>query len=291
MLVDLVEATMPDGLRLHGALFAPVSESAPAAPPVDAVMCLHGTGSNFYGSSLWSGLTPLLRTWGVAVLLVNTRGHDGISSSHGTPHRRLLGSAYEVVDECRHDVAGWVQFLEQRGLARVALLGHSLGAVKAVYALAHQPLPAVRCLLAVSPPRLACSYFRETARGPGFLEELGRAQALVDAGGPDTLMDVRFPLPYVVTAAGYIDKYGPAERYNVLKLVPRVSCPMLFTFGSVELQYGVAFQGLPDALLALRDAGADVRVGVIAGGDHQYAGVQGELAARLKSFVDKLPPT
>lgn len=288
MLVDLVEATMSDGLRLHGALHAPAANPTSQLLPIDAVICVHGTGSNFYSSSLWAGLVPQMLDWGVNVLTVNTRGHDGISSAHGAPNRRLLGSAYELVDECRHDISGWVRCLVERGFSRIALLGHSLGAVKAVYALAHEPQPSVRGVLAVSPPRLSYSYFKETVRGPGFLEELSRAQAHVDAGQPDTLMDVRFPLPYVVTAAGYLDKYGPAERYNVLNLAPRVACPMFFTYGSVELQYGIAFQGMPDALDALTAAGTNLRVGVIAGGDHHYAGVHAELAARLRSWLAKL---
>ena len=292
MIVDLVEATMPDGLRLHGALHAPPAVGFSRPPlPIDAVVCLHGTGSNFYGSSLWAGLIPQMLEWGVPVLTVNTRGHDGISSSHGAPNRRLLGSAYELVDDCRFDVAGWVQWLAARGHSRIALLGHSLGAVKAVYALAHEPQPTVRCVLAISPPRLSYSYFKETVRGPGFLEEVARAEALVATGQEEALMDVRFPLPYSVTASGYLDKYGPAERYNVLKFVQRVTCPMFFAYGTVELQYGIAFQGMPDALEQVAAAGANLRVGVVAGGDHNYAGVCPELSSRLRSFVRTLAST
>lgn len=284
MRVELVQAAMPDGLRLDGAWHAVPAGVAPSAE-VDTVLCLHGTGSNFYGSSLWRGLIPRLLDAGLAVLAVNTRGHDGVSITHGPEGRRLLGSAYERVDDCRLDVAGWLQLALERGAKRVALLGHSLGAVKAVYALAHEAHLPVARVVAISPPRLSYSFFKAQPRGAAFVEEHDRAAALVAEGRPDELMDVRFPIPYLVTAAGYLDKYGVAERYHLLKFAGRVACPLLCTFGSAELQQGMAFRGLPEELEALAATGANVRVDVVAGGDHVYSGVHAELAARVVRWL------
>jgi hypothetical protein len=116
------------------------------------------------------------------------------------------------------------------------------------------------------------------------LEEYAQAEAHVREGRPNTLMEVRYPLPYFVTAAGYVDKYGPAERYNILHLVDRVSCPALYTYGSVELE-GMAFRGLPEELESASEKGANLQVAVIAGGDHLYSGVVTELVARLQRAV------
>jgi pimeloyl-ACP methyl ester carboxylesterase len=290
MLVELVEAVTPDGLRLHGALHRAATASTVG---LDVILCLHGTGSNFYDSSLWAGLIPRMLSWGASALAVNTRGHDGISTLHGSPAgRHVLGSAYELVDDCRHDVAGWLGLLRQRGFGRIGLLGHSLGAVKAVYSLAHapaaqQPESSVECLLAISPPRLSHSYFKSTPRGPGFVQEYNRAEEHVRAGQPDLLMEVRFPLPYVVTAAGYIDKYGPAERYNILPLVAGVPCPQLYTYGTVELQYGMAFREMPEALAAAAVPGRQLDVAVVAGADHVYTAAHADLAARIERWLRK----
>ena len=75
---------------------------------------------------------------GSAALVVNTRGHDGISSTNAPVGRRLQGAAYEIVDACCHDVAAWLAWLRERGYRRLGLLGHSLGAVKAIYSQAHR---------------------------------------------------------------------------------------------------------------------------------------------------------
>jgi pimeloyl-ACP methyl ester carboxylesterase len=286
MLVDLVDAIAVDGVRLDGALHPPAEGVSPISG-IDAVIMLHGTGSNFYSSSLWSALIPKLRNWGVAVLAVNTRGHDGISAARQNQGRKLGGAAYEIFDECRHDVTAWAQFLAGRGYQRVALLGHSSGAVKAVYSLANEPPPNVACLLALSPPRLSYAHFAASPQASIFLDEYNQAKAHLEAGRSGALMEVRFPLPFVVTAAGYLDKYGPDERYNVLQFVDRVPCPALYTYGSIELD-NVAFRGMPDLLEAAAERGTNVRVAVVAGADHLYSGVASELETRLRKFVERM---
>ena len=106
-------------------------------------------------------------------------------------------------------------------------------------------------------------------------------------------MEVQFPIPYVVTAAGYLDKYGPGERFNVLSYVGHLRLPTLFAFGSAEVQNHVAFRGLPEAIEAAVQAPASpnplVEVAVIAGGDHVYSGVRSELMARLERWLMRLP--
>lgn len=286
MIVDLVQVSAADGVRLDGALQTP-PDGVAAQLGVDALLCLHGTGSNFYGSSLFAALAPRLLRAGVAVLTANTRGHDLISTVAGGA-RRVQGAAYEIVDECRLDAAAWVGWLAERGYRRIGLVGHSLGAVKAVYSLAHdedRSLAAVSCLLAISPPRLACSHFSQIPQAEEFQRDLAAAEAHVREGRGETLMAVRFPLPYLVSAAGYVDKYGPAERYNILNFAARVACPALYTFGSLEVQRNSAFQGLPELLEGQGAQGANLKVAVIAGADHFYTGAYSELADRLEFWL------
>jgi pimeloyl-ACP methyl ester carboxylesterase len=282
--VELVQALASDGLRLDGALHLPAVGSNPQFD-FDAVLCLHGTGSNFYGSKLWTGIIPGMLQWGAAVLAVNTRGHDLAYATAISNRRSMQGAAYEVVDECRFDVIGWLEFLAERGYHRVALLGHSSGAIKAVYAMAHDPHPAVRCVLAVSPPRLSHAHFLQSVNRSDFLDEYHKAEQCVKTGQPETLLSVYFPLPSLITAAGYIEKYGPDERYNVLKFVDRVTCPLLFTFGDLELR-NVAFGGLPEALQE-HSTSKRLSTAIVGGADHLYAGVYRELLDRFESWLRK----
>src|SRR5581483_8916205 len=122
------------------------------------VCLVHGTGGNFYSSTLFDTLAERLLSLGCGVLRVNTRGHDGISTAITQRGGRRLGAAYEIVDDCRHDIAAWVSWLVQAAGPRVGLIGHSLGAIKCLYALVNDPQPAVARLVAISPPCLSYSW-------------------------------------------------------------------------------------------------------------------------------------
>lgn len=291
MAVALVHTFAGDGLRLDGALHTPAS-NAPLQVGLDALVVLHGTGSNFYASRFLTYIAERAVDWGTACLVANTRGHDQVTTAlvqhaDGTTASRRIGSAYELVDECRLDVAAWIKLLGERGFTRLGILGHSLGAVKTVYAATHEPLPKVKVLIAVSPPRLSYSHFASSVRGPGFLAELAEAEAHLAAGRPEAIMDIHFPLPYLITAAGYIDKYGRDERYNLLNLVDRLPLPTLFTFGGSEIQQGIAFRGFVEALEEKKTAGANLSTAVIAAGDHQYTGVQSDLLNSIERWLRK----
>jgi pimeloyl-ACP methyl ester carboxylesterase len=283
MHAELVRALTPDGMRLDGALLAgdPVE-----AKSVDAALCLHGVGMNFYTSSTLEAVAPALRKLGIAVLLANTRGRDSLYTASVAMGRRRQGAAVEIVDECRHDVTGWCKFLVERGLHRILLVGHSLGAIKAVYSQAHERAASVVGVIAASAPRLSCQAFKNSLESAPFFESLATAEQLVKAGRGDELFVAKFPFPLLISAASYIDKYGPAERYNILNFVGRVAVPALFTYGSKELDSGgIAFAGLPEALAELPDKCGPLDVEVIAGADHNYTGCGESLAGAMSKWT------
>ena len=80
-----------------------------------AAILLHGVAGNFYTSSTFEPLIPKLQELGLAVLCVNTRGHDSVFGASLGNVRRRFGAAYEIVDDCRHDIAAWIEFLKSRG--------------------------------------------------------------------------------------------------------------------------------------------------------------------------------
>ena len=282
MLVDLVCVTTRDGVRLDGAYQA---AAAPPSIPVDAFCLVHGTGGSFYSSSLLEACAERLRALGCAALRVNTRGHDGVSTASTAQGGRRQGAAYEVVDDCRHDLAAWVDWLKARCGPRVGLLGHSLGAVKCLYAVAHEAQFGVAAVVAVSPPSLSYSRFAASPEGPQFLETYALAEQHVRDGRPAALLDVRLPLPFVITAAGYVEKYGPDERYNYLRFVERVPCPALVTLGSIEAANSSAFRGGAEALEALALPPDRLRVERVPGADHFYSGVRQDVIGRVEAWL------
>lgn len=287
MHAELVRTLTPDGMRLDGALLA---GDDIAERPVDAAICLHGVGANFYTCSTLEAVAPALRKLGISVLLANTRGHDSLYTASIAMGRRRQGAAVEIVDECRLDVAGWCKFLSEQGHSRILLVGHSLGAIKAVYSQAHEPVGNIVGLIAASPPRLSCQAFKNSLESAPFFDSLSTAEQLVKAGRGDELFLAKFPFPLLMSGTAYIDKYGPGERYNILDFAGRVSVPALFTYGSKELESGgIAFAGLPEALAKLPEKRSTLDIEVIAGADHNYTGCGQSLAAAMRRWIEERP--
>ena len=284
MLVELVETQTADGLRLDGFLRMADSDVS-GKTTCDAAILLSGVGSNFYGSSLMRHLTEMLVDSGVSALSVNTRGHDGVSTASTSRGGKLQGAAYEIVDDCRHDVTAWSDFLAQRGFSRIALIGHSLGAIKALYSQALQPHEQVSQVVAISPPRLSHKNFHHGPQSPAFFESLSTAQQLADRGEANMLFQATFPFPLVLSVATYLDKYGPESRYDIFQFAPRVVCPIRFIYGGDELENGgIAFAGLPEAIAKLSWSNPP-SIEVVPNANHFYAGRFDQLSAIVRSSL------
>lgn len=269
MLVDLVHVETSDGVRLDG-IFQKASEPSISQLGVDVIILHHGVYGNFYSAGMFDEYSEGLLANGCAVLRVNNRGHDPISRVKVKNDVKRYGAAYEVIDESRHDWEAWIDFAQAAGFERIGLWGHSLGAVKSIYYMALNRDTRVKFVVAGSPPRFSCSAFANMKEGTEFKKVLSQAQRYVEAGQPDTLMDVTNPYDILLTADVFIEKYGPDERYNILDYIPHVEVPLLITIGSCEAQANMAFNGLSEEVGNLAREFHNVTFESIPGADHSY---------------------
>ncbi|PKB67141.1 MAG: hypothetical protein BZY82_03925 [SAR202 cluster bacterium Io17-Chloro-G3] len=275
MLVDLVKVETRDRVRLDGILGKPTG-STKSQLGVDIVILHHGVTGNFYGPGMFAEYSDSLREQGCAVLRVNNRGHDPISQVREEEEPVRYGAAYEIVDDCRHDWEAWVTFAESMGYKRIGLWGHSLGAVKSIYYMAVQPDTRVTCVVASSPPRFSYSAYLAMEEGNAFKQQEELAQGLIREGKPDALMEADYPRRNLFTAKVFVDKYGPEERYNVLKHIPKVNVPILVTIGGAEgIVTGqgnskIGFTGLANEVQQLEEKMANLTFQIIPDADHSY---------------------
>ena len=229
MLVDLVATTTSDGVKLHGIFLEP--EQARTDLIVDAVLMVHGSGGNFYASPS-NPRAARLRDAGIPVALFNTRGHDVVGGRAGEVK---LGNAFEILDDCRMDMAAAVGWLVGRGYARVGIWGSSLGATKVVYAQAKNQDPHVGAVIALGPLRFSHEYYSQCEMKELHLKHYEEAKALVAAGKPDQIMPVDFPNPNAsFSAAVHLDRHC-SERYDITKdHADKVTCPFLILTGTEE---------------------------------------------------------
>jgi pimeloyl-ACP methyl ester carboxylesterase len=292
--VDLVSVETDDGVFLDGALHRPAANS-PTQFGVDLVICHHGAGGNFYRRfsrqpSLFDAVSDDLLRDGFTVLRVNNRGHDTAFPMG----RRTLGSAFEIVDDCRHDWKAWLDFAERGGYRHVALWGVSLGAVKTIYYLAQVQDQRVVCAIANSPPSFSYSMFLDSDAGANFREDLERATQLIQRGQGNTIIEVSVPPPplpdlprFWFSAQSYVDKYGPRDRYDYFRYLPQVRVPLLLTSGSLEDRSlaGLVFQALAIRGPLLHDEMPNVKYATIDGADHAYTNRTVELSETIRRWL------
>jgi pimeloyl-ACP methyl ester carboxylesterase len=278
MPAELVRATTPDGLTLDGAW----QPAPPGGLALDGACLVHGTGSNFYSSTFMEMLATNLHALGISVARINTRGHDSISTAVAAQGPLRQGAAFECIDDCRHDLSGWAEWLRKNAGPRLLLLGHSMGALKCLYAAAHQASLKPAAMVAISPPHLSYDWFRRSAKAQIFRENYERAERLAATENPG-LMEVQFPLSMFISPAGYLEKYGPDERYNLLRFVAKISCPVLFLFGQLEVEQNVAFQRPPEELRRLTSPTHTIEI--IPRADHFYTGARLGAWAAIESWL------
>jgi dienelactone hydrolase len=280
MLADLVEVATPEGIPLSGAYFAP-KRGRPL--PIDALVFFHGDGGHFY-RRIYLDMGLRMAARGLAFLSANRRGHDLVA--RGIMGGPLKGYAFEAVEESRADFAAWLALLRRQGHRRIAIGGHSGGAVRAVYAQATQRFADVVAVVAVSPGE----YNHQTLlslHGKAFASPYREAEKHLAEGRPDAFLIPGIPFNAVWTARTYVDCFHRDNRYSMVARAGNTACPTLFVFGSEECAPGP--HQLPLCGAARRGLEAagypNVQVKVIQGANHAYAGRERELLETVFSWL------
>ena len=283
MLADLVDVSTPEGISLSGAYFTPVGDAQ--FDSVDAVLFFHGDGGNFYGK-LYLGLGRRMAEKGIAFLSANRRGHDHVAS--GAKGGPLAGYAFESVDDSRADFGAWLELLRERGHRRIAIGGHSGGAVRAVYAQATERFADVDAVVAVSPGE----YDHEgiiRLHGEDFSAPFRESERNVAEGCSEALLRPGVPWGSTWSAGAYVDCFNQDNRYSVTTHAENTDCPTLFIFGSEESDVGGP-QEIPvcgAAQRSLRTVGySHVQVNEIDGANHGYAGRERELFETMLAWLN-----
>ena len=285
MRIDLEQVRTEDDVLLHGALRRPEGGPSSSAP-ADVVIMHHGVGGNFYNQHFFDPLGDRLLDAGCAILRVNNRGHD---LAYNSPKGRL-GAAFESVDDCLKDWKSWIDHAASLGFKRIALWGHSLGAVKSIYFLASGGDPRVAWAIATSPPQFSYSDYVSRPDGHLFTAYFDEAKRLVAEGKPDAVFPVTIPTNVILAAKTYLDKYGPEERFDIAKLLPNVRVPILVTIGAKEgagpeSPDRFSFLGLADQIGTLAQNQDNVSFSHIQGADHFYSGVTDDLWRAIDSWL------
>lgn len=287
MPVEHIRVETQDGLLLDGHLYRP-GEGLSNSLTVDCVILVHGTGSDFLAPGLLEFLAHSLTAAGCAVMRVNTRGHGIISRLASTAGSRTEGAAYEAVSEAPLDLAAWASLATDLGFQRLAFTGHSMGGVKSTLTLAAGPVPGVNWLICLGSPRFNYEELSTHPSAEPFRADYSRAVELIEAGQGEQLLHVRQPLPLTITAANFVEKYGPQNRYDIIRLLQKVQVPTLVLVGGAEVVRSGAYASQPRELQQIQQARADaapLTFQVVDGARTPFFGFESEVTGTVLDWL------
>lgn len=217
-----------DKERLHGLLFTPPQDRSDLA-----LLLVHGVAMNFY--------LPPLAVFGQELakrryhcFVINTRGHDWISRAGNL--NQFGGSAYESLEDCVADLDGALDWLRLKNYCRFILVGHSLGAIKAIIYQSTRQRPDIIGLVSCSAPRQF--HAERAARQPGFHELIALAQSKVAQGQGDEILSMPMGSnPGIFSARTLLNKFNPDNRNDLRPLAKRLHCPLLAIAGGAEPEF------------------------------------------------------
>ena len=278
---QLVSTQSEDGYLLEGALFTP-ADGGRQSPPV---VWMHGFTGRFYEQYIVT-IARRLAARGHVFVTGNNRGHHigaNIVNLRGGPNLRA-GGWWENFSDCQFDFSAWVEFAVNLGFPRVILVGHSLGALKAVTYMAESQDPRVRALVSASGPMRV---MRRQQQDP---ERVALARRMVADGRGEDLLPYD-GTPFSTSAQTLIwrtqanlDVYG-LERED--PPIGRVRCPVLFILGSQEPEIGTA-DDLP-TLTRNAASASSVETLYVEGADHVYTDRAEVVADGLAAWLARLP--
>lgn len=289
--MELVRCTTSDGLRLDGLLY---EAKGSARMAMDAIVMHHSVGGTFYAPDFYEQAIDSLTARGITVIRANNRGHD-IVNRHTAPDGSFfyVGAAFEQIDDCRKDWRAWIDLAAARGARKIALWGHSLGAVKTIYYAGTDRDPRLAAVIASSPPRFNhAQYQTDAVEWPQLAAQIAEARALVEAGKGDTLLRVTKPASLIMSAAAYVDKYGSPDGFDYARFIPVMQVPLLLTLGGAEGKQSrpgsarISLFGAEDYLRRLSGENRHMSHAIVEGADHWYRGCEEALTRTVLDFLE-----
>jgi pimeloyl-ACP methyl ester carboxylesterase len=288
VLYELAEVAAPDGILLQGMV-------TPSKRKALAVIYIHGLGGDFYGSPRKAdAFARECRRRGFGFFSFNNRGSgtmSGAKRKDGSPKGYSYvdaGRCYERFEDCVLDISAFVAEAKRRGYRKVALVGHSTGANKAVYYLSRDPDPVVSMAVLTGPVSDVPGQARLGGRRYRGLVALARRMAARKKGG--SLMPQSAPL-WPMTARRFLSLSVAGSHEDVFQYhmgkpayreLKRVKVPLLAVLGGKD-EY--ATMPPEDILASYRRANPLLEGAIIKGAFHSFSGKEGPLAGTVCGWL------
>lgn len=177
------------------------------------------------------------------VLLDNDRSSLAINLSLGVDNRHGFYDCnsphHHLQDNAVKEMSAWIAWLRDKGVAQVAILGHSRGANQSMVYAVEQIDPEVTHMVMLAPGagENVQSLYKERY-GKSLDQALAYARKLIAAGKGQELMheiDLLSCPKTSATAKTFVSYYAPDNKFRQFKsFLPKISIPTLVIAGSMD---------------------------------------------------------
>lgn len=288
MKTTFLRSTTKDSLILQGLLFEPDTQTT------KVVLHIHGMAGSFYENKFLDSMADTFTAGNWAFLAPNTRGHGFISDflkAEENEEYKRIGNSREIFEECTLDIQAWVDLLSEKGFTEIALQGHSLGSVKAVYYLVKSSDPRISKLILASPPDMVGLAETEA----DHQELLALSKKMTEEGRGEEFLPKLLWNWYWLSAKTYLDfglRDNPIDVFNTYdknkeSILSKVKVPILAFFGSKD---NAAILPLEEALGVIKDKAKACPVfdaAIIEDATHSYFSHEKEISKLILDWINK----
>ena len=285
--MQLVVTQTADGLNLAGLL-------AEATTKDTAIVHIHGMQGDFYDN-----MEPCFTGYaenGISFLAGENRGSyvtKRFKTTDGTG--KVIGGAYEIFEECVHDIKAWVDYAEAQGYRNIWLSSHSLGPAKAAYYMQQTDDRRIKGIIFLSPADNV-GLVKDPIGAADHAVCYPEAKQLHDAGKGSQLLSHLLWGDKVLSADTYLNLFSDDSASNVFhyydptlswEVVNSLKIPVIAFTGTKDdgiepvMEPGAAMELLKKQLIN----SPRVETSVLQGAEHSFDGFEGQIIEQVASFI------
>lgn len=213
--MKIVTSTSTDGIKYRGLLTEAIN-------PKGIIIHIHGMSGSPIQETYYQPMHEKYSEAGWSFLAVEHRGTGSITQFNTDKGVVNIGNAFEIFEDCIHDIQGWINFAKDLGYQRIWLQSHSLGPSKVAYYMKQVKSGVIEGLIWISPSDMV-GLVHDPIGIKDHEKLLPEALELVKQGNPKQLLSNYLWESVILSAQSYLAFFGENAK------------DAIFNYGNPEL--------------------------------------------------------
>lgn len=217
--MKIVTTKSTDGIQYKGLITEPPN-------PKGIIIHIHGMAGSVVLNSYYQPMHEKYSEDGWAFLTGEHRGTGSITQLISNDTVQNIGNAFEIFEDCIHDIQGWVNYAKSLGYKNIWLQAHSLGPSKTAYYMSQTQSADVTGLIWISPSDMV-GLVHDSSGIKQHEKLLSEALELVKNGKPKQILSDVLWGDTILSAQSYLSFFGEGAK------------DAIFNYGNSDLGWSV----------------------------------------------------